>query len=89
MFYGGILHLNLESVAYKLYFIELYGFQNLAFVTHKTCGGILNINPRNKAHINRGKITHQHTAHGPVYHVNTFNVPRAYCRVGTIKAGLF
>ena len=77
MFYGGVLHFYLESVAYELYLIKVNRFQYLAPVTHKTGCSVLYFYTGDKTHINRSKLAHQNPAHRPVNHVYAFNVARA------------
>lgn len=51
MFYGGIFHFYLESIADKFNFIKIDGLQYFTLVAHKAGGEILYIDTRYKTHI--------------------------------------
>ena len=63
--------LNLDPVAAG-YHVVVSGHSHKPGCTERS--GVLYVNPGNKTYINRGEITHQHTAHGPIYHINPLDV---------------
>lgn len=82
--FGRKLHLNLECVSYKAYFVEVNGFEHLALKAHKAGGGIANVHPGKHIYIPRAELGNQYAVPGPVYKAAALYIARTNGQIVTI-----
>jgi len=76
------LHLNLEGIALEPYFVKVHSLEHLATIANEARRGIVNGNAGDNPHIFGGVVRHEDTPHGPVDHVYTCHISRAYDHIG-------
>jgi hypothetical protein len=73
---GQELHFDLEGIAYKSHFIQLYCFQYLSPVANKPRSSIMYGHARNHTNISTGTVRHEHATHWPIDYINSRGITR-------------
>ena len=73
---GGVLHLDLETIALETHFIKRDGLKYASAITFEACCGVVNFKACDETHVFGGELAHQHTTDGPVNNVHTTNIAR-------------
>ena len=73
---SGVFHFNLEAVTLETDFVKLYRLKHFTAVALESGRCVMHLETCNEPDVLRRKVAHQHSAYGPVDHVDSADVTR-------------